>query len=60
MTASLLTNGLIRSFLFEVSPFSPAAYTTVSVVFFFAAMIAAAVPAWRATKVDPAIALREE
>jgi putative ABC transport system permease protein len=57
---SLVTNGLIRSFLFGVTPASPIAYATASVVLFLAAMMAAAAPAWRAARVDPMIALREE
>jgi putative ABC transport system permease protein len=58
--ASLVTNGLIRSFLFGVTPSSPIAYATASIVLFLAAMVAAAAPAWRAARVDPMIALREE
>lgn len=58
--ASIETNGLIRSFLFGVTPSSPIAYATAAIVLFLAAMIAAAMPAWRAARVDPMIALREE
>jgi len=59
-TASVVTNGMIRSFLFGITPASPIAYATASVVLFLAAIMAAAAPAWRAARVDPMIALREE
>jgi putative ABC transport system permease protein len=58
--ASVVSNGMIRSFLFGVSPSSPIAYAIASAVLFLAAMVAAAAPAWRAAKVDPMVALREE
>jgi putative ABC transport system permease protein len=58
--ASVVTNGMIRSFLFGVTASSPIAYATASIVLFLAAMVAAAAPAWRAAKVDPMVALRDE
>jgi ABC-type antimicrobial peptide transport system permease subunit len=49
-----------RVFASLTAPASPIAYATASVVLFLAAMMAAAAPAWRAARVDPMIALREE
>jgi putative ABC transport system permease protein len=57
---SLALSGFLRSFLFDVSPASPLVYATSSITLFVAAIAAALVPAWRASKVDPIVALREE
>jgi putative ABC transport system permease protein len=46
--------------LFDVSPFDPATYLSVAVVLAVVAFIATIVPARRATRVDPMIALRAE
>jgi len=46
--------------LFGVGPVDLPTIATASVVLLASAMVAAAVPAWRATKVDPAVALRTE
>ncbi|MDX2151529.1 MAG: ABC transporter permease [Bryobacteraceae bacterium] len=49
-----------RSFLFEVSPLDTLTYGTVIVILLTVALAACAVPARRAMKVDPLVALREE
>jgi putative ABC transport system permease protein len=46
--------------LFGVTTTDPATYGTVILVVVMAALLAAAVPAWRATRVDPAVTLRAE
>jgi putative ABC transport system permease protein len=59
----LLAHGLSRviaSVLFETSSQDPAAFLAAPVVLIAAALAAAYVPARRATRVDPIIALREE
>ena len=46
--------------LFGVSRLDPATYVGVMVLLVSMAMIACAVPAWRAARVDPATTLRAE
>jgi putative ABC transport system permease protein len=50
----------MSSLLFEVSPLDPATYAIVSGLLICAALVASAIPAWRATTVDPVDALRAE
>jgi predicted permease len=54
-----LTN-LLTSMLYGVRPTDPATFVAVSVLMMVVAMIGCLVPAWRATRVDPMIALRYE
>jgi putative ABC transport system permease protein len=49
-----------KSLLFEVSPLDPFAFTTAAVAMTMVAIVAALVPASRATRVDPTTALRSE
>jgi len=50
--------GALRSQLYEISPFEPAAYVAVVAVLVAVALAAAAGPALRASRVDPSKALR--
>ena len=51
---------VMHSILFEVSPLDPFAFTTAALAMTMVAMVAALVPASRATRVDPTTALRSE
>jgi len=51
---------LLRSMLFEISPVDPLTLVGVAVLLFFVALLAAYVPARRATMIDPSRALRAE
>jgi putative ABC transport system permease protein len=51
---------LIASVLFETSPTDPMIYGLVSLGLVAVAALASFVPAYRASKVDPLVALRQE
>jgi putative ABC transport system permease protein len=51
---------LAKSLLYNVSPFDPVTFSAVSTFLVMVALLASYVPARRATKVDPVIALRGE
>jgi putative ABC transport system permease protein len=57
---ALVFTHLMTSMLFEVTPFDPATLAFVSVAILVVAMLASYLPAVKATKVDPIIALRSE
>ena len=52
--------GFLGSFLFQVSPTDPIVFATVSVILIVVAMVASYIPAYRASRVDPLIASRQE
>jgi predicted permease len=58
--ASIAAGRAIATLLFGITPLDPATYVSVTAVLFAAAALASSVPAWRASRVDPAVALRQE
>jgi len=57
---ALATTRVLESFLFEVKPGDPATFAAVAGAMVAVALLAGALPAVRATRVDPLIALRHE
>lgn len=51
---------LMKGFLFQVTPTDPATFIVVALFLFVVALLASYIPARRATRVDPVIALRYE
>jgi putative ABC transport system permease protein len=60
LAAALLAAAGIQNFLFEIKPHDPATYGAVFVVLSAVSLVATLIPAKRATKVDPMVALRTE
>ena len=59
LAAAALTR-LMASMLFNVSATDPITYLLIAMFFGLVALIASYIPAWRATQVDPLVALRTE
>jgi len=53
-------SGVMRGLLFEVAPTDPLTFTAAPLILALTAMLACAIPAWRATRVDPNATLRRE
>jgi predicted permease len=59
LAATLASTPVVGSLLIGVSPKDPAGFAAVSVMLLSVALIATWLPAWRASAVDPTVALRE-
>jgi putative ABC transport system permease protein len=60
LAGAVLLTGVIKSVLYGVTATDPATYAGVSILLIVIALIASAIPARRAVKVDPTVALRYE
>jgi len=58
--AALALGRLVSNLIFQVKPTDPATFLMVAAVLALIALLACIVPAYRASKVDPVIALRNE
>jgi putative ABC transport system permease protein len=60
LAAALALTRVMRNMLFEVSATDPVTFALIALLLLSVAFIASYIPARRATKVDPLIALRSE
>ena len=60
LVASVAGSRLLRYFLFGLSGIDPLTYVAVTVILIVASLLAAYLPARRATRIDPLVALRYE
>ena len=57
---ALALGRLMSSLIFEIKPADPLTYASVALLLAIVALVASAVPAYRASRVDPNVALRYE
>jgi putative ABC transport system permease protein len=57
---TLVLTRLIRSNLYGVTPFDPGTICVAIALLLAVVLVAALIPVWRATKIDPMVALRRE
>jgi len=60
LTGVVAGSGAIRGALFEVQPLDPATIAAAAALLGLVALVAGWLPAWRASRVDPIYALRNE
>jgi ABC-type antimicrobial peptide transport system permease subunit len=59
LCGALFASGFLRSLLFGVGATDPATFICVPLLLLAAALLASYIPAWQASRIDPAIALRQ-
>jgi predicted permease len=60
MTGAFALTRSIQSLIFGIAPNDPSTFAAMALVLATVALVACGVPAWRATRIDPIIALRQE
>jgi predicted permease len=60
LPTALAASRLIKSFLFRMNPNDPLAVALAVAILLCSALLAGYVPAWRASRIDPMVALRHE
>ncbi len=60
LVASIEAGRMMRDLLYEIKPLDASVFAAVSATLLLAAALACLVPAWRASRLDPAQALRAE
>jgi putative ABC transport system permease protein len=60
LASALVLSRLLTRFLYGITPGDPLAYSVATVLVGGVALVACALPAWRAARVDPMVALRYE
>ena len=60
LAAALALSGSVRALLFGVAPADPVSMGLAVLLLIAIALVALLLPAWRAMRIDPAVALREE
>jgi ABC-type antimicrobial peptide transport system permease subunit len=60
LVISVAANRALDSLLFGVSPTDPLTYAAVAALLLAVSLLACYLPAWRATRVDPTVAMRAE
>jgi putative ABC transport system permease protein len=60
LVLSAVLGRLLATMLFGVQPLDPMTFAFVTIVRALTAAVSTAGPAWRATRIDPAVALRGE
>ena len=60
LALSMMLGRLLTTMLFGVQPLDPATFVLVAVVLLLTAAASTIGPAWRAARIDPAVALRSE
>ena len=60
LAGALATTGILRQFLFEIEPWDPPTYALAAALVLAISLVSCGLPAWRATRVNPVVALRRE